>query len=240
MKNFLALALLLCFGAFPAFSQPAKPSPFKEWKLPEDALFFKEKANGDWYKGPEDQREWIAPAGMSPNVFKVLDMHNTELLMARGGFEPLVASQQEQRVRAAALETLKQAFRGAWIPPAELIVPGRINPAPPRPSHEIAYAAFERAGVRGLVWLSIDREVWLYLEQPLADKTALPQPAEVLRPELAANPNARAAFGARQFTRYRAFLPAGDYQPVQITLIHCQLPQSLAPANFGYAGPVTP
>lgn len=243
MKLLLSATLLmLCLCARLALAQTAKPAEFKPWKIPHDALFFKEKATDDWNKLPETEREWIAPGGLTPDVFKALDMHNTGLAMRRGGFEPLTASNEEKRVQAAALGTLKAAIRFEWIPPVALLTPGRMHPTEPRPSYEIAFSSFERQGVRALVWLSVDREIWIYLEQPVAvAKTALVRPADVLRPELFADSIvSRPAFTAREFTRTRAFLPNGDYQPVRILLIHCQLPQSLGFSDFAYPGTVTP
>lgn len=242
MKLFLpAILLTLCLHTPPTLAQAATPSAFKPWKIPNEALFFKEKLTDDWYRLPEESHEWIMPGGLTPDVFKALDMHNTGLAMQRGGFEPLTASNEEKRVQAAALETLKQAVRSAWIPPASLLTPGRMN-LTPRPAYQIAYSSFERQNVRALIWLSVDREIWFYLEQPVSvAKTALIRPSDVLRPELFADSVAsRPAFAARQFTRYRAFLPKGDYQPVRILLIHCQLPQSLKISNFAYPGTITP
>lgn len=240
LSSFLALGLVTQL----AFAQDAKPkvASVKAWDFPQNALFFKERADADWYEKPEEQREWLAPAEMGPEVFKALDMENARLLMRRGNYEPLTNPQQQKRIAEAALELWKQGVRPEWLPPLELIVPSRMNRTPPNPSYEVAHCPFQRGETRGLWMSTLDGEFWLYLEQPVSTaKTNLVRPADVLRPELFADfTGSRPAFTAREFTRTRAFLPNGDYQSVRILLIHCQLPQSLDFSNFAYPGTVTP
>lgn len=230
-----------------AFAQnkAAAPPAFKKWNFPQDALFFKVNAKDSWETLPEEQREWLAPAGLTPDVFKALDMYNTGLDFKRGAYEPLSHSQEEKRVAGAGWATWKAGVKDEWLPPMELVVPGRMNShRGGRPSYEIAHAAFERGAMRGLYLAQVDSVFWLYLEQPLplGQKIKPLRVADVLQPELlaGAGKEGTASVTAREFTRFRASLPKGAYQNVQILLVRVELPQSLALETFGYRGRIKP
>lgn len=242
---FSSLAIIgVCSVPHVASSQPARPPLFKKWGFPQDALFFKENAKADWFGRPEEQREWLAPAGLTPDVFKAIDTTNIDLAFKRGAYESITNSSEGKRIREAALNTLKIVVRAEWLPAPELVSPARFNRKPPSPSYEVAYCAFTRGEVRGLYMISPNREFWLYLEQPFP-MDAKSQPIslpDVLLPEMLkeAGRGSRPAIRAREFVRYRASLPVGPFQPVRIVLIHCELPQSLGFANFGYVGQLKP
>lgn len=233
----------LGFAPQPASAQPTKPKTpvFKAWNLPENALFFKERANDDWFEVPEEQREWLMPARLTLEAFKALDPKGVRQAMRRGPFEPITSLQQQKQVQEAALATWKQGVRAEWLPPLALIVAGELNPTPPRPVSEVGYSTFERGNVHGLYMAAPNREFWLYLEQPLAMKASSISVRDVLRPELFSAPiDARPAIRSGEFIRFRAPLPQGAYQQVRILLIHVELPQSLEFANFAYPGQLKP
>lgn len=247
----LVLAFSLCATSLHA-APTSKPAPFKAWDFPQKALFFKQQADEDWFARPETEREWLTPERLSPDVFKALDMTNTELAFRRGAFERITSPDALKTQREAALATWRTAVRPEWVPSPEIIVPGRMHlnsSDDSKPSHfyEIAYCPFERGNVRGLYMTRPGLEFWLYLEQPYPlPKGTMPlRHADVLRAvafpsvsgkELKAVPSLL----AREFVRYRAPLTTGPYQQVRILLLHVQLPSSLEVATFGYRGGITP
>ena len=250
MKFFVLLPfVLLCTSVLQAAPTPQKSS-MKEWAIPQNALFFKEKANDDWFARPEKEREWLAPARLSPDVFRALDTTNTDLAFRRGGFDADSVPRELKAKREAALATWRGKIRPEWLPPTELVVTGQMHlnasGTTPERSYEVAYSSFARGDVRGLYMARPSREFWLYLEQlfPLPKGTSPLRAEDVLRAE--AFPGAKnstqemASLAVREYVRFRAPLPVGPYQQVRILLIRVGLPAALEISNFGYRGDIKP
>jgi hypothetical protein len=241
--GYALFSLILSFSVLsvPAFSQPRPLSALKAWEIPHDALFFKNSSKTNWADRAEEEREWLAPAGLTPDVFKAVDNANLRLVLRRGAYEQITAPADEKRIQQEAFETLKPFIKAEWLPALSLVKTGRMNLTSPRPSYEVAHCSFERGDVRG-VYMTLPRQKsWLYLEQPASTpKANLVKPDSLLLapPFILTQP--QPLIQIREFSRYRGFLPKGEFVPVRILLVQIELPNSLSLSKFGYSGPIKP